>query len=410
VCRRLTTICCSAVALSSLAFSPTLAALTPSVRLALFPVATHWSIKLDAGLAAPPAFDADRAFLPLAGGRLAAYDLIQGRELWDVEGTSELAPIAAEGRVIVVDAGALMALDAATGRTLWTTALDPAPSAPVAAGHGWLIVAGATGTIAALRAEDGSRVWTADVAGPIDQGPTIGDDRLYVPVRDGRVVALRLEDGRSAWERRLGGAPQPVLALGERLYVGSDDNFFYCLMTSDGRVAWRWRTGGDIVGVAAADEERVYFLSLDNVLRGLDRGNGAQRWKKALPLRPTSGPLAVAGTLLVSGLAPSIQGYFTKDGAAAGDLATGGLLAAPPHTVEAPLLPAPLVVYVTRPVGAGATMTAVTRSVEPVIAPIAPLPNPVPIGPPPAEKAAASVAPELEPAPAPPESASGGNR
>src|SRR2546425_8812844 len=29
----------------------------------------------------------------------------------------------------------------------------------------------------------------------------------------------------------------------------------------------------------------VYFVSLDNVLRALNRGNGNQRWRKMLPLR-----------------------------------------------------------------------------------------------------------------------------
>ena len=44
--------------------------------------------------------------------------------------------------------------------------------------------------------------------------------------------------------------------------------------------------GADIVGAAVHDEVRVYFVSMDNVLRALDAGTGAQRWKKPLPLRP----------------------------------------------------------------------------------------------------------------------------
>ena len=95
-----------------------------------------------------------------------------------------------------------------------------------------------------------------------------------MPVDDGRVVALQVESGEPVWERRLGGAPNDMLALDDRLYVGSADNFFYCLDADDGEVAWRWRTGADVIGAPVADDRRVYFVSLDNVLRALDLRRG----------------------------------------------------------------------------------------------------------------------------------------
>jgi hypothetical protein len=178
------------------------------------------------------------------------------------------------------------------------------------------------------------------------------------------------------WERRVGGVPQPVLALHDRVYVGADDNYLYCLMATDGRIDWRWRTGGDIVGPPGFDEDRVYVVSLDTVLRGLDRRNGAQRWKQVLPLRPTRGLTAGAGVLLVSGVNQTIQGVTMKDGAAAGTIDAGGLLAGPPHIAPAPSLPSSLVVFVARSLTSGTTMTAVTRSLEPAPTPIQPLPDP----------------------------------
>ena len=105
-------------------------------------------------------------------------------------------------------------------------------------------------------------------------------------------------------------------------------------MANDGAVAWRWRTGADVIGVPVVDDARVYFVSLDNVLRALDRESGAQRWKRALPLRPTRGPVAAGATLLVSGLSPTLRAFNMKDGAPAGEVAGGGELAAPPLCVE----------------------------------------------------------------------------
>ena len=191
----------------------------------------------------------------------------------------------------------------------------------------------------------------------------------------------RSKPAQPLWERRLSGAAHAILERQDRLYLGSDDNFFYCISANDGRVRWRWRTGADIVGTPVADDRRVYFASLDNVLRGLDLGSGAQRWKRALPVRPNIGPLLAADTLIMSGLSPSFQAFLVKDGAPAGDVQTGGLLAGPPHVVDVAAMPMPLIVYVSRSLDKGVTLAAVTRNVEPAITPIAPLPNAVPVAP-----------------------------
>ena len=110
---------------------------------------------------------------------------------------------------------------------------------------------------------------------------------------------------RQIWERKLGGPPNEILAIDDRLFVGSNDNFFYCLETKDGAVDWRWRTGADVVSKPMADRDHVYFVSLDNVLRSLNRRNGVQQWKKPLPFRPAWPPLQAADAVVVAGISGS---------------------------------------------------------------------------------------------------------
>jgi outer membrane protein assembly factor BamB len=198
-----------------------------------------------------------------------------------------------------------------------------------------------------------------------------------VPLSDGRLVALDITSGTPLWERRLGGAPNQLLAKRGRLYVGAHDNFLYCVEAAEGRIAWRWRTGGDVVDAPIADEDRLYFGSYDNVLRALDLDSGAQRWKRSLPLRPLGSPVMASTALLVGGLSPMLRGYAMKDGAAAGEIATGGTLAGPPHAIDVNGLP--MVVFVARDVAKGTVMTAVMRSFEPPVLPLTPLPNPTPV-------------------------------
>jgi hypothetical protein len=189
------------------------------------------------------------------------------------------------------------------------------------------------------------------------------------------VLALLIESGEQVWSRKLGGPPNEILALDDRLYVGSNDNFFYCLRASDGAVDWRWRTGGDVIGLPVVDEHRVYFVSLDNVLRALDRKSGAQRWKRPLPLRPTRGALQAGDDLLVSGIARTLPAYAMKDGSPAGELTAGGELAAAPFVFSPGALP--MVVTVTSDIVKGAVVAAAIRSIDPASVPIGPQPNPI---------------------------------
>jgi outer membrane protein assembly factor BamB len=350
-------------------------------RLALFPVQPAWSTPIGAGLSASPGFSGARAFLALEDEEIVAFDLTTGTEVWRVSGQTKAAPVVVDSLVYLVAPDAIVALRVEDGSETWRSPWDAPLSTAVMSNGGWLILAGQSGSVTALRTTDGTQVWQREIGTAANAPPTIAGDQLYLPTQDGRVVALALETGAPLWERRLNGAAHAILERRDRLYLGSDDNFFYCIDARDGVVRWRWRTGADIVGTPVADSDRVYFAALDNVLRALDLGSGAQRWKRALAVRPNIGPVLAADTLIISGLSPAIQGFFLKDGTPAGDVQTGGLLAGPPHVVDSDAVPMPLIVYVSRLLDKGVTLSAVTRNVEPAITPVAPLPNAIPVPP-----------------------------
>ena len=211
--------------------------------------------------------------------------------------------------------------------------------------------------------------------------PTLAGDQLFVPTEDGHVVALRASDGETVWDRRLGGPGNAILALEDRLFVGSSDNFLYCLSARSGQIEWRWRSGADVISLPVADRERVYFVSLDNVLRALNQRNGVQQWKKPLQFRPAWGPIRAADALVLTGVDGPAHAFMLKDGAPAGDMMTesGAELAAPLHVFDSPGTIGPTVVAVTRRLASGATVTAASRSIDPPVLPLLPLPGLVPM-------------------------------
>ena len=130
---RQTTICCSAVALIAL-FAPSLGAQTPvpaaravkqtrsaddKTPLALFPVATIWTLALNSALTAPPAFRGSFAVFALEGEQIVAYDLSKGSRLWLTTIATEVEPAIGANEVFIADSGGIAALSLSSGEVLW---------------------------------------------------------------------------------------------------------------------------------------------------------------------------------------------------------------------------------------------------------------------------------------------------
>ena len=298
VASRLTTICCSALALIT-ALTGVSSAQARRVKqtyaaddrtpLPLFPLQTLWTLALNSSLTATPGFDATRAYFPLEGDRLAAYELATGTRLWLTKIHTTFEPAAGDDLVFVVRPGGLSALRAADGTSAWELPLAEMVAVPPVWDNGWLLVATMSNDVLAFRAADGTLLWRRNVGAVAHARPALAGEHLYLPASDSRVVAMRIDTGELVWERRLGGAANEILVSGDRLYLGSQDRFFYCLNTRDGAVEWRWQTGGPVIGLPVVDDRTAYFVSLDNVLRALNKSNGVQRWKIPLPLRPRPG-------------------------------------------------------------------------------------------------------------------------
>lgn len=374
--RARTTRCCSSIALIVIALLGGATRFSADGGLGLFPLRAYWTLSLNNALAARPAFTDSRAYFPIEGDRLAAYDLGEGTLRWIATVRTKSDPVVGDGLVFIVEPDALTALREMDGTLAWQLPFTDALAVPLVWDAGWLVAASTSGSIFAFRASDGQLIWRRDAGVRVHARPSFGGDRLYVPLDDARLLSLQVNDGIVVWERRLGGPPDETLALDDRLYVGSNDNFLYCLRTRDGTNEWRWRTGADVVGLPVVDEQHVYFVSFDNVLRALDRRTGTQRWKRPLGLRPTRGVVHAADAVFVSGMSAKVSAFYVKDGAPAGEITAPGELAAAPHiTSDATGLP--MVVLAGRDIVKGTIVAAHIRAIEPATEQLSPLPNPV---------------------------------
>jgi len=273
--------------------------------------------------------DDRHVYAALNNETLVALDRETGGIVWTRPARSTAPPTADAGAVYLPSPDAIRALDPTTGEERWSTATPSPVSSPLLAENGWIVGVTRTGEVIALRAADGTVIWRrpleATTRHPVASS---GEGVLYLALDDGRLVALSLESGQLLWTQQLSGTLSEPAAARDRVFVGSVDNFLYAFRRN-GTFEWKWRNGGDVIGIAA-DGEAVYFASLDNVLRAVNRGNGNQLWKKATGTRPTFPPRAFRGTVVLAGITPSVTSFVGASGEQQGTLSTKGELVGPP--------------------------------------------------------------------------------
>ncbi len=283
-----------------------------------------------------PAIDDTRVYVPLRNNQLAAVELASGKVEWTIPIAGRPTLAAGDGLVFLTGPTAISARAADDGSLRWSVELDAEVTGALKWDDGWLIAVSGSGQAFAIRARDGQIIWKAPLGAPSTVPPALAANCVYFAVADGRVMAHRLLTGAPIWTRKLGGAPAEMLPLDDRIFVGAKDHFFYCLAVKNGSVKWRWRTGGEIIGAPIVDERSVFFVSLDNVVRALGRGNGHQRWSRILATRPSGGPLHFErDVVLVAGIAAEVWVYSGADGAPTSEINTPAELAVPPLLAHA---------------------------------------------------------------------------
>jgi outer membrane protein assembly factor BamB len=120
------------------------------------------------------------------------------------------------------------------------------------------------GTVYALDASSGRVVWTAGVGGLGYTTPAVADGRVFAGGFDGRLRAFRATSGNELWSTQLNGRllGAPVV-IGPYVFVSTLEKRTYALRVADGSIAWRIRLGKYAPGIAT---ERTYFLSLNGRL------------------------------------------------------------------------------------------------------------------------------------------------
>ncbi|MGB3469552.1 MAG: PQQ-binding-like beta-propeller repeat protein [Erythrobacter sp.] len=151
---------------------------------------------------ADPIIDSGRVYALGQGGRMAAYELVTGQRIWELNLAGISTPaIAGEWIFTLTDDARLLAIARSTGRVRWITQLEQyrkpkkktGPifwTGPVLAG-GQLWVASSEGEVWKVSAGEGSAQLFAELDDPVSLPPVVADGHLYVLDDSGKVHAWK---------------------------------------------------------------------------------------------------------------------------------------------------------------------------------------------------------------------------
>ena len=294
----------------------------------------RWTLTFQDPPAAPAGFDREMAYVPAKTGELIAISLDDGTAKWTAPLVTRFTPATGDGLVFASAEGSISALEQRSGQPVWRMALDSPVAAPLHWETGLLFVSLESGDLIAIRPADGAIAWKTALGSPIAVAPTASQDRLYVALRDARLAAIGIDNGATIWAQTNNESVTGLLALQEQLLVGTKANLLHSYSIDRGRHRWAQKVGSDVIGPAAADEDHIYFVAYDNVLRALARRSGNLQWTRNLPSRPSGGPVRVEDLVIVPFAAPTIGAYVAATGAEAFTIRVAGEVAGAPFVRE----------------------------------------------------------------------------
>ena len=288
------------VAWATYGFDDRRARFTPNVTLRP-PFRRVWTFRGRALLEFPPAVAYGRIYLPTFDGRFYALDARTGKTIWShrTGRCGWASPAVWDSRVYVTFIGRratcgdsvpgrdgiVVAYDADNGKVVWQRTTGPNESSPLVA-RGLVYVGDWDGRIWALDARTGRTRWTFRTSGRVKGSLALSGTRVFVGDYDGHLYALDARTGRLAWQAsaqpRLGGRgafySTPAAGYG-RVFIGNTDGKVYAFGATTGRLLWSQSTGGYVYASPAVWRRMILVGSYDHSFYAFDAATGDVRWR-----------------------------------------------------------------------------------------------------------------------------------
>ncbi|MDW4548889.1 PQQ-binding-like beta-propeller repeat protein [Defluviimonas sp. D31] len=316
-----------------------------------------WSARIGAGdgrrnrITSDPVVAAGRVFT-LDSKAMVTATGTNGATLWQADLTppSERSGDASggglaygEGRVFATSGyGELIALDPASGATIWRQRFDAAVGGAPAVSDGRVYVVARDASAWAVRASDGKVEWVLPGA-PSNAGvmgaaaPAVDARQVVFPFASGQMVAAAKDSGVGLWNASVAGQRRgrayatvsdltgdPVIADGV-VYAGTSAGRLSAVNADTGLTLWSARDGA--MSPVAVAGGAVFFVNDEDQLMRLDASSGAEVWRVDMPYFTKDrdkrrrdivahyGPVLAGGRLVIASSDGLIRSFSPASGA-----------------------------------------------------------------------------------------------
>ncbi len=256
----------------------------------------------------------DRLALVARWGRpsLRAVDAISGKSLWTCDaGPVEGEPLLFEDCITVgTDRGEVLSVSLETGEILWRKKLKHPMRASLAAGDDALFAVSSDGIAHCLHSSDGTLLWQTELSGSVTTSPVLSQGNVYIGTREGTFFALGQQTGDVVWKVDAGGAVYETAAASDgQVYFGTSQGDLVRLNASTGREIWRFSSSSVVGTSPVISGDWIYFGTLDGILYAVDRMSGEAVWQTELKGRIRTDPLIWQGMLIIASEDRYVYGF-----------------------------------------------------------------------------------------------------
>ena len=297
-----------------------------------------WSSKIGDGaefllVALQPASDGNRLYAASRNGNVVALDPATGKSVWRTELEVDLSagPGVGEGLIVVGSAdGMLIALDADSGAELWRANLTGESLAQPVIKDGTVVTMTIDNRLRAVSAFDGAERWTVEQATPTltmrgSASPVLVGTSVVAGFDNGRLVAVNIATGNTEWEamlspptgrsdlERLSDVDGLISVVGQDIYASGYHGSLVALASESGQRLWT-REVSSYEGVSA-DWNNLYTVDEEGVVIALTRRTGDESWRQnSLVRREPTVPIAFQTTVVVGDLDGYLHFFSNFDG------------------------------------------------------------------------------------------------
>ncbi|KWR85977.1 outer membrane protein assembly factor BamB [Cupriavidus sp. IDO] len=223
------------------------------------------------------------------------------RQAWKADvgksGPYTMQPVAAGNNVYVSsNGGNVMALDGASGRTLWKAKTDLDLTSGPGSDGSVTAVAGEKGAVYAFDAS-GKQIWKKQVNGEVLSAPLVGNGLVVVRTTDTRVLGLDAETGERRWIYQRSQTPLNLRAAmgmvfaGDGIVMGFPGGKLGVLTPGNGVLRWESTISypkgvseierlNDVTGQPMVNGRQVCATTFQGRVACLELANGQPQWGK----------------------------------------------------------------------------------------------------------------------------------